>query len=327
MDSLEPKKILLFRIYQILVEYSDENHPLKQQDIINLLSSNYDIACERKAVGRNISFLKEAGVDIESGKNGSYLASREFETSEIRMLIDSVLCSKHINEKHSKDLIEKLIKLGGCYFKGHVKNIYSVKDWQKSTNLDFLLNIELVDEAIANDCQLSFDYNKFGIDKKLHKTAWHTVSPYQMILHNQHYYLMGQQMYWHNMGFYRLDKITNMRIMSDKPRANLRDIPGYENGINYRELSSSLPYMFTDRPQKIVLLCETNIVDEIIDWFGYDVVFAPRDDGKITATFTASECAMEYWCMQYGNYVEVLSPVSLRNTITYNLKETLKKYR
>lgn len=49
-------------------------------------------------------------------RKGSYLAERPFENSELRILIDSVLCSRHINAAHSKEVIEKLIKLGGRPF-------------------------------------------------------------------------------------------------------------------------------------------------------------------------------------------------------------------
>ena len=108
MESLEPKKLALLRILQIFEKYSDDKHPLKQEDIANHLERDYGIVLERKAVSRNISLLKEAGYEIVATRDGSYLAEREFEDSELRMLIDGVLSSKYITAKHSKDLIEKL---------------------------------------------------------------------------------------------------------------------------------------------------------------------------------------------------------------------------
>ena len=110
--ALEAKKTLIMRIYQILDEYSDEEHPLTQQNIIDILERDYDIPCERKAVGRNVSYLKEMGFDIESGANGTYLASRKLENAELRLLIDSVLSSRNVNSTHSEQLINKLITLG-----------------------------------------------------------------------------------------------------------------------------------------------------------------------------------------------------------------------
>ena len=64
MAGLEPKKLALLRILQILERYSDSDHPLTQEEILKLLDEDYGIVIERKAVGRNISLLKEAGFDI-----------------------------------------------------------------------------------------------------------------------------------------------------------------------------------------------------------------------------------------------------------------------
>ena len=61
MDTMEPKKLALIRILQILKRYSDINHPLTQEDIANYLERDYKIILERKAISRNISLLKEAG--------------------------------------------------------------------------------------------------------------------------------------------------------------------------------------------------------------------------------------------------------------------------
>ena len=117
MNSLEPKKLALLRILQILEEYSDFDHPLKQEEIARYLEKDYGIEIERKAIGRNLSLLKEAGYDISSDRRGSYLESRNFEDSELRMLIDGVLASKYITAKHSKELIERLCSQANKYFR------------------------------------------------------------------------------------------------------------------------------------------------------------------------------------------------------------------
>ncbi len=261
---LEPKKLALLRIAQILHKYSDAAHLLKQEDIAAYLSRDYGIEIERKAVGRNLSLLKEADFDIISTRNGCFLEKREFEDAELKLLIDGVLCSKHISPHHSKQLIEKLAALSNTYFRSHIKNIYSVNDWNKTQNYDLFLNIELVDEAIETGKQITFSYNKFGADKKLHKSATHFASPYQMILHNQHYYLMALNEKWKNMGYYRLDKITEMQI-TDRPLTTLRTVDGFENGIDYKNFSAALPYMFTDTPEQIELLADNSVVDQIVD--------------------------------------------------------------
>lgn len=311
---IENKKLALLRILDILKEESDINHPLKQEDIVQKLSDVYGIDIERKAVGRNISLLREAGYEIENTRRGCFLAEREFEDPELRLLIDGVLSSRHINAKHSEDLIDKLCRQSNRYFRSHVKNIRSVKDWNKSDNTALFYNIEIVDAAIERGKTITFNYNKYGEDKKLHVSSFHKVSPYQMLLHNQHYFLMARQEKWKNVNFYRLDRITDISI-TDESLTDIRKIKGYENGIDYKEISACRPYMFADKPETVVVSCGENMADQIIDWFGFDVRFDKKEDGSLTATFRASKKAMLYWAMQYACYVEVLSPASLREEI------------
>ena len=270
MDNLEPKKLALIRILQIFEKYSDYDHPLTQEDIARHLEKEYGIVIERKAISRNISLLKEAGIDIESRRAGSYLDGRRFEDSELRMLIDGVLCSKYITAKHSADLIDRLCGLSNQYFRSHVKNIYSVNEWCKTENQALFYNIEIIDDAIEQGKQITFDYNKYGLDKKLHKSAFHTASPYQLLLHNQRYYLMARNEYWKDVVFYRLDRITNIRL-TEQPLTPLQSVKGYETGVDYKELATGLPYMFNDKPQPVEMIAEGYIIDQVIDWFGTDI--------------------------------------------------------
>lgn len=327
MECFEPKKLALIRIWQILNKYSDYDHPLTQDDIAQHLEREYGIVIERKAIGRNISLLKEAGIDIESCRTGSYIEGRDFEDSELKLLIDGVLCSKHINPKHSADLIEKLCGLSNQYFRSHIKNIHSVHEWNKTENKALFFNIEMIDTAIEEGKQLQYVYNKYGIDKKLHKSSYQCVTPYLLLLHNQHYYLMAHSSYWKNMVFHRVDRISNISLC-DEPGMPLRDVPGYENGIDYKKLSSAMPYMYTDTPERIQFLTEEWMADQVIDWFGTDVTINKIENSdKIRVSLYASPHAMEHWAMQYLNYVEVITPTHLREQIKENLKNAIEKYQ
>lgn len=324
MNSLEPKKLALLRILEILKWYSDCDHPLKQEEIADYLDRDYGIVIERKAIGRNLSLLKEAGYEIVSDRRGSYLASREFDNSELRMLIDGVLASRYITAKHSKDLIEKLCSLSNRYFRAHVKNIWSVNEWSKTDNCALFYNIEIIDAAIEQGRQIVFSYNKYGADKMLHKTSDQRVTPYQMLLHNQRYYLIACNEKWKNLGHYRLDRITDIQL-TDEQATPLRSLAGHENGVDYREYATSLPYMFTDKPQSIEFLADPAIVDQIVDWFG-DNASIEQAGERLKVFVKASPNAMHYWAMQYLNFVEILLPVSLRNQIASDLEAAREKY-
>lgn len=325
MNSLEPKKLALLRILQILEQYSDIDHPLKQEDIARYLDRDFGIVIERKAIGRNILLLKDAGYDILSDRRGCYLVSREFEDSELRLLIDGVLASRYITAKHSKELIERLCSLSNKYFRSHVKNIWSVNEWSKTDNQALFYNIEIVDAAIEQGKQIAFCYNKYGADKKLHKTSDHRATPYQMILRNQRYYLIACNEKWKNLGHYRLDRITDIRL-TDEPATPLRSLPGHESGIDYKEYATSLPYMFTDKPESVEFLADPAIIDQIVDWFGDNARIEQSGD-KLKVSVKVSPMAMEYWAMQYLNSVEILSPASLRERIASNLEAARGKYQ
>ena len=326
MESLETKKLALIRVLQILHQYSDCDHPLTQEEISKYLEEEYGIFIERKAIARNISLLKEAGYDIETGR-GSYMATRDFEDSELQLLIDGVLQSKYITAKHSKDLIEKLSKLSNKYFRSHIKNVYSVNEWNKTENQSVFYNIEVVDTAIEEGKQIQFDYNKYDVSGNLRKSSSQRVTPYQLVLHNQKYYLMGYNDRWHNMAFYRLERITNMEIY-DKPAVVLESVEGYENGIDFKQIATTMPYMYADKLERIEFIADESIIDHIFDWFGKDIKVSkhPDLDKKVIVSLIASPNAMEHWVMQYLNYVELVSPQHLRDKVCETLKKGMEKY-
>lgn len=327
MESLEPKKLALVRILQILQKYSDRDHPLRQEDIVQRLKQEYGLTIERKAIGRNLSLLREAGFEIKSARAGSYLDERTFTDAELRILIDGVLSSKYITAKYSRDLIDKLCGLSNRYFRSHVRYIYSVGEWDKTDNQALFCSIELVDEAIEKRKQICFDYNKYGIDKRLHKTHTHYASPYQLILHNQRYYLMARDEYWKNLVYYRLDRITNMRI-TDQKLEPITTIEGYEGGINYKELSTALPYMFSDKPEWVEFTADRHIIDQIIDWFGKDIrIRQNAEDPSVVRIFVkVSLSAMEHWAMQYAGNVCVTAPRELAEKIKNRLHAAAEMY-
>jgi predicted DNA-binding transcriptional regulator YafY len=305
---------------------------MTQDDLVTALYKDYGIEVDRKLVGRQLALLHEAFDKVDSPitlisdpRKGTYIEEREFEDSELRLLIDGVLSSRHITAKHSKDLIEKLCKQSNQYFRPRVKNIYSVNDWNKTDNMSVFLSIELIDEAIERGKQIRFEYNKYGEDKKLHKTSHPRVSPYQLILHNQRYYLMARHERFEQMKFYRVERITNVEIVEDKPLTNIRDVAGYESGIDYHKIASGLPYMFADKQEYIEMLVDESALDQVIDWFGKDVKIE-KAGGRYAVSLLASPSAMEYWALQYVKSVEVIAPKFLRERIKQTLLEGAKQY-
>ena len=326
MEEFEPKKLALLRILDILKKNSDFEHPLKQEEIITFLENDYGISVERKTVARNISLLREAGYEIESTNNGVYFNDQLIDDSELHLIIDSILASKHISASQSKSLINRISTLSNKYFKKHISNIYSLEQRDKTEKKELFLNIEVIDEAIQNNKQVRYSYNKYGIDKKLHKSSTQVISPYQLLLHNQRYYLMGRSNRWGNLAYHRVDKITDIEI-TDIPIVDIRTIEGYENGIDYKMLSTQMPYFnSTELPIIIKFYADEIIIDQIVDWFGKDVIFE-KENEKIKVTLKSVPTPTMYWLLQYIEHVEVIEPVDIKKRIKTILKDSVKKYK
>ncbi len=327
---MENKKTILFRTYQILEKHSDPYHPIKQQEIIDLLAEKHDIQCDRKTVGRNVNSLRDMGYDIPNvGKDGVYLSSRKLENSELRLLIDCIMCSKYINEVHSKELIEKLVSFGGDHFRSHVKHITRLNDWEKSENLSFMYNIELVDDAIENNKQIAFYYGKQvkSDTKPSSSLKKQIVNPYQLFLHNQNYYLACNYDNYNNLIFCRMDKITNMALLdSERKPIEKVDCPG--NKLDIAAFASSLPYLYSGHMEEIVFRLHNRILDDVLDRFNSKVKIEAdiNDNNYSIAKINTTQGAILYWCQQYCTSIEVIKPITLRETLKANFLEALKKY-
>ena len=143
------KKMLNMLILEILRQYTDEEHSLTQQEILKLLDQNYGMECDRRSVKNNVMSLKEMGYDISTEK-GYRLVSREFDDSELRILIDSVLFSKSISTKQAKGLIEKIRSLASNYFNAKVSHVCNLPELSRTINKQAMYSLDAINDAIAD---------------------------------------------------------------------------------------------------------------------------------------------------------------------------------
>ena len=103
-------------------------------------------------------------------------------------------------------------------------------------------------------------------------------------------------------------------------------VEGYKDGINYKELATSLPYMYSDKPEWVEFVAEKYVTDQIIDWFGKDIRIDEINEDQIKVTVKVSLNAMEHWAKQYAPHVTVISPPSLVQTIKEELQKAVERY-
>ena len=320
-----PKKLSILYILEILKRETNRDHRLSQQELIRILEKEYNMKTERKSIARNISDLTEAGYDIVYD-NGYYLDSPDFEYSELRLLIDSVLFSKNIPKKQGKELLKKVAGLADRHFNARVKHITTMPT-SPTDNRQIFFTIDTIDEAITAGKKISFWYNEYRADKKLHRKREkrYVVSPYQIAATNSRYYLICCTEGHKNIAHYRLDHMEGVEILDDMALP-MEEIPETRHGLDLPKHMAEHIYMFSGESIRVVFRADLRIVDQIIDWFGTDVTFTNETENTIDVSVRVNESAMFCWLMQYGLSCEVLSPASLRDSVKNAVREMAKKY-
>ena len=348
MKSAKPKKLLIMNILDILRRYTDAEHRLSQKDIVEILKSEYDMVADRKSIKRNIQSLIEFGYDINfsealrmiPNKDGeleeSYILSdfyleRDFSDSELRLLIDGLLFSKHIPYSQCKELVGKLEGLSNQYFKSRVRYIKTLPD-NSPNNRQLFYTIEILDEAISKGKQVSFNYNHFETDKKMHpamnddgSVKEYIINPYQIAATNGRYYLICNYDKYDNVSNYRLDRVTNIKLLdtSVKPQNKVK---GLENGFNLPKHMAEHLYMFSGDSIPVTFTAKKYLLNDLLDWFGKDITFTDETEDDITVRVTVNEQAMRRWAMQYALHIKILSPASLAEQMKKDLTAELKHY-
>ena len=321
------KKMLNMLILDILEQYSDEDHHLTQQEIIRHLQAQYGMECDRRSVKNNIDLLKELGYDIVTNNKGAFLGGRKFDNAELRLLIDSVLFNKGISQKRARDLITKLKELGGRHFSAKVKHVCNLPELQHTENKQIMYALDALNDAIDKRKKVSFVYNSYGADFKLHprKPEPYIVNPYQIVANNGRYYLIGNYDKYDNVSHYRIDRMTSV-CMLDERRKLVSDVVDFKNGFFLPKHMAEHIYMFSGKTVTVRMNAKKHLMNELIDWFGKDFKIRKGDEEDMLIEVKCNAAAMRFWALQYGPYVEVLEPKELREEIRENVEEMGKKY-
>jgi predicted DNA-binding transcriptional regulator YafY len=326
--------MLTLNILDILRKNTDSEHRLSQKQIVDILASEYQMEVDRKAVKRNLMNLMDFGYDIECseterrGRDGEtetiahdWYIHREFEDSELHLLIDSLLFSRQIPSKQGGQLIDKLKGLSSRYFTARVKYMRTLPE-VKSTNKQLFHIIDLLDEAISKGQQVVFKYGIHDVDSKLHprldekvgKPRIYTIDPYQMVAANGRYYLICRNAPHDKLANYRIDRILDIEIL-DKHVKPLKELPGLSGGLNLPQHMAEHIYMFSGESVDVRFRVERGSLMHVFDWFGSGVRFSNKTDSSVDVSVRVNERAMLFWALQFGKYVEVLDPVSLRQKL------------
>lgn len=303
-------KLRLLKIYKLLMDRTDENHTLSTVQIIKLLEDEYGMQTHRVTIAKDIKILQDCGVDvcvIESTQNKYYIAERQFETPEVKMLIDAVASSKVITAKKSKDLIKKLATLTSPMKARELKRNIAPDDRIKAKNENILYIVDAINEAINERRKVSFKYFCYDADKKKrikNDGNPYFLSPYALIWNGDYYYVVGWSDKHEGIGAFRVDRISTVPIMLED-----KIIPMPE-GFNAADYIKTNYHMFGGgEVQTVELLCNNCVMDAIIDRFGLDVETKLADKGTFIATVQVAINNVFFgWIFGFDGSVSIIGP-------------------
>ena len=307
MPKSDNQKLKIFYILDYLEAYSNEKNPVRASDLIAMLDRNHNIRCDRKTVYSDIAALQEYGVDIVSlpGKNGGYyIASRNFELPELKLLIDAVQSSRFLTEKKSRELIEKLCNQCNEHDARLMRRDVVVSGRVKSMNETIYYNVDAIQDAISQNKQIAFRYFDWGMDgKRKYREKDYQASPYGLCQDNENCYLLAFSDR-HGITSYRVDRMSDIQLTDE------RRIPCPElTGKALVEHANRLFQMFAGDAVDVKMRFHRDLVNAVIDKFGRNTMLIP--DGPEHFVFTVKVAVSPMflsWVIGFGKMARILYP-------------------
>jgi predicted DNA-binding transcriptional regulator YafY len=304
-DFDSAQRVRALKIYEMLCQDSDEDHPLTTAKIIAKLAGD-GIECNRKTLYKDIKALNDFGCEVLSRREQSnvyYVVSRQFDVPELRILIDAVQAASFITPNKSKELIDKIAGLGGSN-RGKVLKNSTAFNTVKMKNEGIYYNVASLDDAIITKHQASFqyfDYNEAGKRILRKEGERYVVNPIALVFNENNYYLVCYNDKYQNISNYRVDRMTDVRVEETKITKS-----ECTEGFNLAEYRKQTFSMYGGELTKVEITFDKSIIDVIYDKFGSDVRIACVADGwcKVSVKVVPSPVFFG-WCCSLGNKVKL----------------------
>ena len=205
------KAIYPIAIYEFIRTNSDETKHLTIKDIVQHLrtySAGIDERNIKRTVCRRIDdiLLYDENVHVIT-KNGEedykpaetnhgeimeIYYDQPFSATDVRIMSDAVIYSKHLKNKERKELLGKISELRPSHSNRWFKNALQDSTDQTKLESDLFRNLEYIGQAIEEKKCIRFDNMVYGADKRLHLAkSVRGFSPYKIYIDNDTYYVIG----------------------------------------------------------------------------------------------------------------------------------------
>lgn len=330
MASVAKQKIKLLYLMKVLLSSTDEKKHLSTQDLINYLEEN-DIYVERKTIFDDIATLKAFGLDIEVSKkkdnSGYYIASREFELAEIKLICDAILSSRFITEAKSKKLIEKCKGLVGPSERRELDRSVFVQGRVKTDNISSYYNVDHLHDAIMDNKEVSFQYLEWNEHKELvprKEGKLYRVSPWALTIKDENYYLIAYDDKADMIKHYRVDKMLDIKLINKSKRLGYDKFKVYNVG----EYTNQNFGMFSGQEDIVSLVVQKDKLGIILDRFGKNIDIRPLGNDKYSCRVPVLVSKQFFgWLAGIGNEVILSAPMDVKEQYIDYLKEILDGYK
>lgn len=321
------QKIKILYLMQAFLERTDKEHPMTVKDLQAYLA-NAEISAERKTVYDDIENLRVFGLDIVNRRekpSGFYLAHREFELAELKLLVDAVQSSKFITSGKSRQLIRKLEGLASVHQARELQRQVWVENRVKSMNESIYHNIDQIHQAISSDRQICFQYCEWTLSKQLslkRNGERYRISPWKMIWKDENYYLIGLDEKSGIVKHYRVDKMLKISL-----EAEARNGREFFESFDEARFAAGTFGMFGGREEAVGLKFENRLVGVVIDHFGQSTMIIGKDENHFSIKVRVNVSGQFFgWLAGLGAGVEIISPENVRCEYRDYLKKALAHY-
>ena len=329
MPKASSQKLKILYVMEFLLRNSDEEHPVSVSQIAEYLES-HDIPAQRKSLYDDIEALRKYGLDIIQTNRGKvygyYVASRDFELPELKLLVDSVQSSKFITRKKTSALIRKIERLASVHDAQLLQRQVYVQDRIKTMNESIYYNVDEIHNGISQNRKIKFKYFDLTVTKERSyrkNGEYYVMSPYALTWDNQNYYLVAFDSEAGIIKHFRVDKMTDISMI-DEPR----DGQGAYKALDMAEYSKTVFGMFTGEPEPVRLRFSNHLVGAVLDRLGHDIMLIPDGDDHFTVTAHVVVSPQFFaWVFGFEDMVQILGPADVIDRMVAQTKTVLAAYK
>lgn len=307
-----PNKDRILCLLQILRKETDEETWLSTEEIRGRLAAE-GVKCSIRTLRTDIRALVNSGMDIgieekESEQTRYCWKDREWDASELQILIDAVSSAQFIPKRRSEDFISRLASMAGPSVEKKLKPQILISERVKAKNKNMIYTVQAIRKAIDRDRKISFHYLRYAPDmKQVRKHAGsseedYVVSPYATVWNNDRYYLVGWSDKREKVTVFRIDR---MEVPKQLPK---RRVPAPED-FDARDYTDKVFWMYDGPKEEVKLRCRMCILDQVVDRFGEGVDIQVLDNSTFDVTVPVALSWTFYaWVFQFTGEMRILEP-------------------